>query len=187
MRQYKVANRYAKALFSLALENGQLEEVHKDMQMIMGLNHAEFSRMMVSPVINSDAKAKAFDAIFGSRISKLSHTFFNLVFRKGRSLSLVEIGSSFEDMYLDHKGVLVAEFTTAVPVSDSVKAEIRAKLEALPNLKGKRIILKEKVDPAIIGGYIIQLGGQSLDASIRKDLQVIKTQFVENMYIQKLR
>ena len=72
MRQYKVANRYAKALFSLALENGQLEEVHKDMQMIMGLNHAEFSRMMVSPVINSDAKAKAFDAIFGSRISKLS-------------------------------------------------------------------------------------------------------------------
>jgi F-type H+-transporting ATPase subunit delta len=187
MRQYKVASRYAKALFTLALEGGQLEEVHKDMELIRGLNHAEFSRMMVSPVINSEAKAKAFGAVFGGRISKLTQSFFNLVFRKGRSLSLVEIGTAFEDMYLDHKGVMVAEFTTAVPVSDGVKAEMRAKLEALPHLKGKRIILKDKVDPSIIGGYVLQLGDQSLDASIKKDLKVIKTQFVENMYIQKLR
>ena len=47
MRQYKVANRYAKALFTLAVEQGKLDAVHQDMEMIRGLNHPEFSRMLV--------------------------------------------------------------------------------------------------------------------------------------------
>jgi F-type H+-transporting ATPase subunit delta len=54
-------------------------------------------------------------------------------------------------------------------------------------MAGKRIVLSERINPAIIGGYVLQIGDQSLDASIRRDLQVIKTQFVENMYVQKIR
>lgn len=187
MRQYKVANRYAKALFTLAKEQGQLDVVHEDMEMIRGLNHPEFSRMITSPVINSQAKSKTFDAIFGGKITPMSQAFFHLVFRKGRAISLKEIGESFEGMYLDHQGVVVAELTTAAPVSDAVKEDIKARLEALPHMTGKRVILKDKIDPAIIGGYVIQVGDQSLDASIRRDLQVIKTQFVENMYVQQIR
>ena len=80
-----------------------------------------------------------------------------------------------------------AELTTAAPVSDELKQEIKAKLETLPQMSGKRIVLTERIDPAIIGGYVLQVGDQSLDASIRRDLQVIKTQFVENMYVQKIR
>jgi len=187
MRQYKVANRYAKALFTLAVEQGNLDLVHQDMELIRGLNHPEFSRMLASPVINSDAKSKTFDAVFGGKISPLSQAFFNLVFRKGRSLSLKEIGESFDDMYLDHQGFVKAELTTATPVSEELKQVIKEKLEALPQLSGKRVILTERLDPAIIGGYVLQVGDQSLDASIRRDLQVIKTQFVENMYVQKIR
>ena len=187
MRQTKVANRYAKALFTLALEQGRLDEVQRDMLAVRGLDHAEFNRMMVSPVINSEAKSRAFNAVFGGKIGQLSHTFFNLVFKKGRSLSLVDIASAFEAMYNDHKGVVVAELTTAVPVSDVLKSELRAKMEALPQMKGKTITLKQNIDPSIIGGYVLQLQGWSLDASIKRDLQVIKTQFVENMYEQKLR
>jgi F-type H+-transporting ATPase subunit delta len=90
-------------------------------------------------------------------------------------------------MYLDHQGFVKAELTTATPVSDELKKEIVAKLEALPQMTGKRVLLSERIDPAIIGGYVLQVGDQSLDASIRRDLQVIKTQFVENMYVQKIR
>lgn len=109
------------------------------------------------------------------------------MFRKGRSFSLTDIGNSFGEMYNAHKGIVVAELTTAVPVSDTLKAELRAKLEALPHMKGKKVTLTEKIDASIIGGYVLQLEGWSLDASIKRDLQVIKTQFVENMYEQKLR
>jgi F-type H+-transporting ATPase subunit delta len=187
MRQTKVANRYAKALFTLAQEQGRLDEVQRDLRAVRGLDHAEFNRMMVSPVINCDAKSRAFNAVFGGKIGQLSHAFFNLVFKKGRSFSLADISSAFEDMYNDHKGVVVAQLTTAVPVSDVLKSELRAKMEALPHMKGKTITLTERIDPSIIGGYVLQLQGWSLDASIRRDLQVIKTQFVENMYEQKLR
>jgi F-type H+-transporting ATPase subunit delta len=187
MRQTKVANRYAKALFTLAQESGKLDDVQRDMRMVRDLDHAEFHRMMVSPVINCDAKAKAFNAVFGGKIGQLSQAFFNLVFRKGRSISLADIGNAFEQMFNEHKGVVVAELTTAVPVSDTLKAELRTKLEALPHMKGKKVTLTEKIDASIIGGYVLQLEGWSLDASIKRDLQVIKTQFVENMYEQKLR
>jgi len=187
MRQYKVANRYAKALFDLALEGGRLDAVHADMQLIAGLGHEEFSRMMVSPVVKGDAKARAFAAVFGRRISTLTSSFFNLVFRKGRSLSLNGIQAAFEEMYLDHKGVVVAELTTALPASDAVKEDMRRRIEALPQMAGKKVVLKDRVDPSIIGGYVLQLGDHSLDASIRRDLRTIQTQFVENMYVQNIR
>lgn len=187
MRQYKVANRYARALFDLALERGSLDGVHADMQLIAGLGHAEFSRMIVSPVVKSDAKARAFEAVFGGRISSLTAAFFNLVFRKGRSLSLEAIEAAFEAMYLAHKGVVVAELTTAVPASEALKDDMRRRLEALPQMAGRQVVLRDRVDPAIIGGYVLQMGDHSLDASIRRDLRVIQTQFVENMYVQNIR
>ena len=52
----KLANRYAKALIDLAVETNQLEEVNKDIELIQALDHDEFKRMMLSPVISSDKK-----------------------------------------------------------------------------------------------------------------------------------
>ncbi len=52
MRQYKVANRYAKALFTLAVESGQLEQVNKDIALIRSVDHDEFRRVIASPIIS---------------------------------------------------------------------------------------------------------------------------------------
>ena len=76
MRQYKVANRYAKALFSLAAETNQLEVVNKDIELIQALDHDEFKRIILSPIISSDKKAALFEAVFGGRISKASFSLF---------------------------------------------------------------------------------------------------------------
>lgn len=187
MRQYKVANRYAKALFDLALEGGSLEVVHADLQLIGSLGHEELARMLVSPVVKGDAKARAFSAIFDGRICPLTASFFNLVFRKGRSLSLKGIEAAFEDMYLAHRGVVIAELTTAMPASDELREDMRRRIGSLSQMAGKTVVLKERVDPSIIGGYLLQLGDHSLDASIRRDLWTIRTQFVENMYMQNIR
>lgn len=187
MRQYKVANRYAKALFTLAVETNQLEEVNRDIELIRAVDHEEFRRIIMSPIINGDKKVALFEAVFGGRISKLTQSFFNLVFKKGRMTSLLEIREDFELQYRAHKGIKIMKLTTALPVSDETKENIRKRIQAIERYKNSTLILEEKVDDSLIGGFVIQIDDELFNASIRHDLEYIKNQFVENMYIQKIR
>jgi F-type H+-transporting ATPase subunit delta len=187
MRQYKVANRYAKALFTLALETNQLEEVNKDIELIRALDHDEFRRIIASPVISGDKKVSLFEAVFGGRISKLTQSFFNLVFQKGRVSNLIEIRDDFALQYREYKGIKIMKLTTSVPVSAETKENIRQRIQAIERYKNSTLILEEKVDESLIGGFVIQIDDELFNASIKHDLEYIKNQFVENMYIQKIR
>jgi F-type H+-transporting ATPase subunit delta len=73
-----------------------------------------------------------------------------------------------------------------VEVSKDIKDTIAAELKENKLLKGKSIEMRSNVDPSIIGGLIVQVDDQLFDASIKHDLQVIKKQFIENMYISKI-
>jgi F-type H+-transporting ATPase subunit delta len=187
MRQPKVAHRYAKALFDLAVETNQLEIVKKDMETIVSHTTDDFRTLMMSPVITGDRKEKIFTTIFGEHVSKLTISFFNLLFRKGREVAVREIRYAFEQMYRDHHNIHIVEITTAGPVSESVNDYLTGKLKARPPYKDADLHVTNKVDSDIIGGFILQVGDLLYDASIRHDLAVIKKQFIENMYVQKLR
>jgi F-type H+-transporting ATPase subunit delta len=96
------------------------------------------------------------------------------------------IVDAFLDMYRLNKGIKVVEVTTAVAVTDEVRSAIIKKLEENSMLKGKSIELKEKVDPSILGGLVVQVDDKLFDASIRHDLQHIKRQFIKNMYVSEI-
>jgi len=102
-----------------------------------------------------------------------------LIFLKGRSVAINEIIEAFNNKYRQHKGIQVVELTTAVAVSEDVKASISKALAGSRILQNKTIELKEKVDPSIIGGLVVQVEDQLFDASIKHDLQHIKKQFVK--------
>ena len=187
MRQPKVAFRYAKALFDLALETNQLEEVNKDIEAIRSVQNKEMETVFMSPVIQDDKKIKIFKAIFDGRISKLTDSFFSLVFRKGRMIVISEILESFDKQYRAHHNIQIVEITTAVPVGDDILNYIRVNMLTLPRFKNSKLEMKSKVDELIIGGFVLQVSDLLYDASIRHDLSVIRKQFIENMYVQKLR
>lgn len=187
MRQYKVANRYAKALFTLALETNQLETVARDIETIEAVDHEEFRRIIMSPIISGDKKAELFQKVFGSRISELTQQFFNLVFQKGRVTSLSDIRLDFEQQYRDYKNIRIMKLVTAVDVSDAVKENIRQRVQKIERFRDCTLELEHSVNEKLIGGFLLQVGNELFDASIKHDLDFIKTQFVENMYIQKIR
>ena len=186
MRQTKVAQRYAKALFDLSVETGKVEEVKKDLDLIKGIEHKELELLLKSPVVAGEKKVAVFEAVFSKHVQPLTVSFFKLIFEKGRSVAIQEIIEAFMGMYRDRKGIKVAEVTTAVELSAEAKAVIAKQLENSAILKGKQIELKEKVDPAIIGGMVVQVDDQLFDASIKHDLQYIKRQFIRNMYVSEL-
>ena len=187
MRQTKVAERYSKALFDLALETGKIEEVKHDLDLINGVGHKDLSILLVSPVVSGDKKTVIFDAIFSKHIQPLTSSFFKLVFTKGRSTAINEIIEAYVDKYREHKGIKVVELTTAVEATDAIRATVAEQLKDNKMLVGKTIQLKEKVDASIIGGLILQVDDKLFDASIRHELKHIKRNFIKNMYVSQLR
>jgi F-type H+-transporting ATPase subunit delta len=187
MRQPILARRYAKALFDLAVETGQLQKVREDIKTIRELNHPELTRVLLSPIIREEKKVSIFDAVFKDEISKLSLAFFELVFRKGREIAFREIAESFEELYRDYEGIVILQITTSGPISDDLKADLLNRFQSRPGFTDKRLVMEHKVDDKIIGGFVAQTGDWLYDASIRNDLRYIKKQFVENMYVMRIR
>ncbi|MEY2596753.1 MAG: synthase subunit delta [Bacteroidota bacterium] len=186
MRQTKVAQRYAKAIFDLAVETSKLEDVKKDFELIQSVQNKELHLMLMSPVVKGEKKIDIFEAVFSKHIQPLTNSFFKLIFSKGRSVAINEIILAFIEKYRDQKGIKLVELTTAVEVSKEIQDNISSLLKENQLLKGKSIELKTNVDASIIGGLVVQVDDQLFDASIRHDLQVIKKQFIENMYISKI-
>lgn len=186
MRQNKVSKRYAKALFDLAIESNLLDQIMQDLNLIRGVNHHELSVLLASPVISSDKKINIFNSIFSKHIQAITLAFFKLVFSKGRSVIIEDIIEAFASMYRENKGIKVVEITTAIALSNETKSAIASQLQTSKFLAGKQVELKEKVDSSIIGGLQIQVDDNLFDASIKHDLQIIKRQFIKNMYISEI-
>ncbi|KYP14192.1 ATP synthase F1 subunit delta [Flavihumibacter sp. CACIAM 22H1] len=187
MRNTRVAKRYAKALMDMAIETNQVEAVKKDVDVLRVATTGELDLILKSPIIRQDKKQAIFTAIFGDKVSQLTALFFKLLFEKGREIGLPEILDAFDAIYRKMQNIEILELTTAIPVSEEVKADIVANFKKMPEYAAKTLEVKEKLDESILGGFLAQIGDQLYDASIRHDLQVIKKQFVENMYIQKIR
>src|SRR5215472_16507502 len=105
MRNPRVAYRYAKALVQMAVETNQLDVVKNDIEFLRANGSPELNTMIASPVIRGDQKSKVFRAIYGSKISRLTESFFDLVFNKGREFVLPDIGIAFDEQYNEIKGI----------------------------------------------------------------------------------
>ena len=187
MQNKLVAQRYAKALIDLAVERNELEKAKEDINFIRASMTPELRMVMASPVIGDKKKTEIFRTIFQDKLSPLTYSFFNLVFSKRREWVLPEIAEEFIEKYREIKGIEIIEITTAVEVSDELKTNIQRRFQNLPRFLNKTVEIRSKVDPNILGGFIAQSHDILFDASIKNDLYSIGRQFIENMYIQRIR
>lgn len=183
----RVASRYAKSLLDLAVEKGQLEPVYSDMLYLQRLTKEsrDFLSLLRSPVIKAEAKIRAMEAVINGKVSELTLAFFRLMINKARESTLPEIIVAFISQYKKKKGIQVVKLTTAVPVSDAVKAAIIAQVKKITATE--KLELDEVVDPSIIGGFVLQTGDQLVDASISYDLKQISRQFENNDFIYRVK
>ncbi|HEX2607381.1 MAG TPA: ATP synthase F1 subunit delta [Flavisolibacter sp.] len=183
----RVASRYAKSLLDLALEKGQLEQVHTDMQYLQQLTKGsrEFLKLLRSPVVKADVKNKAVDAVTSGKIGELTKAFTHLLINKAREAVLPEVITSFIQQYKHHKNIQTVKLTTAVPVTDQLRNAIIEQVKKTSDLQ--TIELETAVDPSLIGGFVLQAGDKLVDASIAYDLKEISKQFENNDFIYKVR
>lgn len=185
MSEERVASRYAKSLLDLAAEKGQLETVHADMaSFIKTIEGSRDLRLVLrNPIIKSDKKLAILKSIFGSKFNEMTMVFFRIVAQKNRENVLDVIAQEFLAQYNTLKGILKASVTTAVPLTDDLRTSFQKMVAART---GKQVELQEVVDPAIVGGYVLRIGDQQIDESVRSNVQKLKNKFKENPYITKL-
>jgi F-type H+-transporting ATPase subunit delta len=187
MQNPRLAIRYAKSLLDLAQEQNKLELVYADMKLLDDIckTHKEFANVLKSPIIKEDKKNKVIESVTAGRINSLTASFIKLLGTKSREANLPEIISAFIEQYNEAKGIHKVKLTTAVEISDEMKNDFINKIKASEGVK--TIELETVVDEDIVGGFILQMEGKLADGSIRRDLNDVQKQFMNNDYIQKLR
>ncbi len=186
MQNPRLAGRYAKSLLDLAVEKQALEPVLQDMKSIESLcsQSAELAAVLKSPVIKGSKKVAILKALLGDSLSPLTAGFIQLVSEKSREGVLRQIAAAFIAQYKVHKNILAATLTTASPASADLIATVEGKARAL--YPGQTIDLELKVDPAVIGGFLLEAGDRVIDATVRRDLLEVRKNFKDNLYVSSL-
>lgn len=187
MSVQRVASRYAKSLIDLAQERNELETVHGDVQSFDSLTaNRDFYLMLKSPVISAGKKLSILDALLKDKYSELTMAFLRILVKKGREPYLPEVADEFIRQYREIKGISTVQVTTAVPLSEALMADIRRKL-AQHGVTEQNIDLQAKVDPELIGGFILEFDGKIYDDSVAHKLEEMRKNFGKrNIYVSQV-
>jgi F-type H+-transporting ATPase subunit delta len=104
---------------------------------------------------------------------------------KEREKYLPEIAAAFEDQYKAYKGIQTVKLTTAIPIGEDLKQVVLNKVKA--DRQVQEIDLETEVRAELIGGFMLEIGDELIDASVAFDLRKIKQQFQNNDFIYKIR
>ncbi len=185
MAETRVASRYVKSLLSLAVEQNSLDAVYSDMLSFSKIvkENREFALMLRNPIIKHDKKRDILEKIFKGKVNNLTLAIFDIITAKNREPLLPAIAEEFHHAYNVYKNIGEATVTTAVPLDAALRAEIEGIVKKLSDKK--QVEIKEKVDPEMIGGFVLNVGDRQVDASIKNKLKALKVKFSENPYIKE--
>ncbi len=173
--QASLAGRYASALFGLARDERQIDAVGRSLDALASAlaDSREFAELVASPVVSRKDAAKAFAALAPELgLDPITANFLGVLARNGRKSELRKIIRAFKRIAAAHRGEISAEVTSAHPLKDDQLAALKAQLKSRA---GRDVTLDVAVDPDILGGIVIKLGSEMIDASIRTKLNRLAT------------
>ena len=173
------AKEYAKALFLLTEEEKTTESALDELSFISELmkENPEYPRLLDTPALSKEERLSLIDeafSSFGERILSLLK-----ILAEARLAHIVpELKKEYYTLFCNARGILHAEAITAVPMSDS---QLEAMTLRLEKETGKRVILKNTVDKATLGGVMLRYGGVQLDGSVKTRLNKFEKALTETV------
>jgi len=184
MSVHRIATRYAKSLMELAQEQGKLTQVSADMvSLATAVQHRELFLMLKSPIIYGDKKIAVLDVLFKSRFDSLTMAYLELLVNKGREVYIPEITAEFADQHKILQKITSVTVTTAAEMSDAVLSQLKKKLLE-SGVTDENLEVVTKVDPKLIGGFLLEFDNKRYDASIAHKLEELKSAFSKNLYVK---
>jgi F-type H+-transporting ATPase subunit delta len=173
----RIAIRYSKALFELALEKGKLAEIEKDFVFIKEqiTSDNELQNFLFNPLIQAKSKTNIFKKTFKDSIDPLTMNFLVLTSSKKRSEFLTEIIDKFEFLALQHNRIVLAQVYSTMPLDSNQTEEIQSHLE---KKTGKKVQLVEILDKSLLGGFIVKISDSVIDYSLKRQLERLKEKMI---------
>ena len=172
-----VAKSYAKAIFELARERNQADQLEAELERVATLvgEDGELAAVLGRPWITPANKRKVADEI-GQRmeLSKLGRDVLALVAAHGRADHLGAIATAYRGMLDAAHGRVRARVRTAVPLTDDDRTALTAKLSSV--LESKQVVLDEVTDRSLLGGFVAEIGSLIVDGSLDGQLARLRQQ-----------
>jgi F-type H+-transporting ATPase subunit delta len=165
-----LAGRYASALFDLARDQKQIEAVEASLDALNQalLDSRDFAGLVSSPLVSREDAGKAFAALASQLgLDPITTNFLAVIARNGRKNGLLTMIRAFRRLAAEHRGETRAEVVTAHLLNDGQLEALKRQLGARA---GRDVAIDATVNPDILGGIVVRLGSQQIDASIRSKL-----------------
>tara|TARA_B100000780_G_scaffold278707_1_gene253272 strand:- start:7521 stop:8078 length:558 start_codon:yes stop_codon:yes gene_type:complete len=182
MRSLRASTRYAKALLDLSRERQMMSEIKHDSDLLLAVieESRDFRNFLKSAIIKPEQKIKTFAAVFNDQLNDLTGVFINLLIKQGREAHLEDILKKFIVQYLSEKNIVIAQISSATPISNRQKERLMSLLNPDGALS---ILLEETLNPDLIGGFILRVGDQQINTSASQALSQLEREFEKNLYI----
>ncbi len=177
MQNSQIAVRYAKALFSLASEQGRLSTIRNDVEILYdACLLSDFNLILEHPTLQASDKMIFFEKIFDKKLTKTSFFLIKILLKNKREIFLKDISRNFLDMYRKHTGIKKAILITPGEINPNLRSRIKYWVK---NNFNTQIDLEEQQDENLIGGFILRVEDQQIDGSVKNQLRKIKRNLSE--------
>ena len=166
------SRRYAESVFAIACDQDSFDRWSADLTTVGDvLTNPEMARFVADPRPSASDKEAVIEKLLAGKVDRLAINTALLLVRHKHADAAGNVAREFQQMVNEHRGVAVAEVTTAVELEPGQRQMVKERLEAL---SAKRIELDTRVDKTILGGFVARVGDVLIDASLATRLQVLR-------------
>jgi len=172
-----LAKKYGRAIYEIAAQQNSLKQTEEDLVLIADAirKNQNLKDFLNHPLLSRDVKKDTLTKLFADKVQPVVLQFCYVVMDRDR----FDVFPMMVDYYVTqaHQGLGVEEavVTSALPLSKSQAETLKEKLSAMT---GKKILLKQKVDAALIGGFTVQVGDRLIDGSVARS-QTLKAKMMQ--------
>jgi F-type H+-transporting ATPase subunit delta len=174
------ANRYAKALFDVALqEKADLAQVDRDLQAVVAMIEAspDLAQASNRGTVTEEKRKSLIEAVSKAMTLTIPVTKLLVLLAQSRKLNLLpDLERAYRERLLAHQNIVRAEVKSAAPLSPE---KTKALEESLARITGKKVQLSVSVDPELLGGVVATIGSTVYDGSVKTQLQRMRQELVE--------
>jgi len=165
-----IAQIYTDAIFEIADEQKLSKIIHQELRQLAELMKAnpDFELFLENPMIHRDRKRESIARIFSGHVSKLMISFLKVLAGKGRLHLIREIEKCYTRREDEKAGRITGQVVTAIELNAKEKIRLA---EQLGRALRKTVVLKNLVDPSIIGGMVMTIDDTQVDGSVKGALQ----------------
>ena len=161
-----LATPYAEALLQVTEARGESETVADQCKQLLAIwnDSEDFRDAMVSPVLEPDAKKKALKALVGEDVTPSVFNLLKVLADRQRLIAFDAVMLRYLELYREQQGITLAQVRSAQSLTEDQQAALSKKVQAMAG--ADKVDIDLSVDPSLIGGFVVSLGSQVIDASL---------------------